>query len=234
MAWLQFSHGFRLDPIDRGSPEALVVLLQDFGSSAGTLMPIAARWAAAVPTTAFVVLDGTEFTSLHTTPDSDADCEPMVFDRATRHLMSLLGDQLHSRRLDVGRLVLAGFGHGGTLALHMLLRQGWGGAGVLAFSAKPVHPPARIQRVDHKIRLVECAEGRDIDDSGLRDFVAMLAALGIDARGVSLASPATSDESIRYGGAYLVELVATAQRKDRFRITRAGRGSTARPRALRE
>jgi predicted esterase len=194
-------------------------------------MPVAARWAAAVPTTAFVVLDGTEFTSLHTMGDSDADSEPMEFDRATRHLMSLLGDQLHSRRLDVSRLVLAGFGHGGTLALHMLLRQGWGGVGVLAFSAKPVRPPARIQRVDHKIRLIECADG-DIDYSGLRDFVTMLTELGIDARGVSLAGPILSDEAIRHGGAYLVELVATAQRSDRFRVDRRWRRSAARLRTV--
>jgi len=235
MAWVQFSRGFRLDPIHRGSPEALVVLLQDFGSSAGTLTPVAAQWAPAVPTTAFVVLDGIEqLAPLHAMPGPDDDAEPLVFDRATRHLKPLLEDQLRTRRLDVSRLVLVGFGHGGTLALHMLLRQGWSGSGVLAFGAKPVRLPSRIQRVDHKIRLIECAEERDIKYSSLRDFVAMLSVVGIDARGVSLAGSALSDEAIRHGGAYLVELVATAQRSDRFRINREWRRSAARLRTVLE
>ena len=50
MTWMQFSHGLRLDPIAKGSPEALVVLLYELGASAATLPPIAARWATAVPT----------------------------------------------------------------------------------------------------------------------------------------------------------------------------------------
>jgi hypothetical protein len=116
------------------------------------------------------------------------------------------------------------------LALHMLLRQGWSGSGVLAFG----RPPSRIKRVDHKIRLIECAQDGDIDYSSLRDFVAMLSAVGIDARGFSLSGSALSYEAIRHGGAYLVELVATAQRSDRFRINREWRRSAARLRTVLE
>jgi hypothetical protein len=58
MPWMQSSHGFRLDPIAKGSPEALVILLHEFGVSAA--MPVAARWAASVPTTAFIALEGIE------------------------------------------------------------------------------------------------------------------------------------------------------------------------------
>ena len=58
MRWVQFSHGLRLEPIAKGPPEVLVVLLHDLGVE--TLTPIAARWASTVPTTAFVVLDGSE------------------------------------------------------------------------------------------------------------------------------------------------------------------------------
>jgi hypothetical protein len=60
MRWKQFSGGFRFDPIAKGSPEALVVLLNDFGAGAARLLPLAARWATAVPATAFVALKAVE------------------------------------------------------------------------------------------------------------------------------------------------------------------------------
>jgi len=52
----------------------------------------------------------------------------------------------------------------------------------------------------------------------LRDAVAWLTARGLDTRGVVLAGSPMSDEAIRHGGAYLVELVATAQRAKRFHV----------------
>jgi predicted esterase len=259
MTWVQFSHGFRLDPVAKGSPEAVVVLLRDVGDSAAEVTPVAARWATTVPTTAFIVLDGiTQLDPLscglppHTMLDLDACVEPTVLDRATRHLEPLLENQLRSCQLDASRLVLVGFGYGGTLALHLLLRQGWSCAGVLAFAAKLTRPLPRILRVDYKVRLIEfvgefpdkpavlpvyncasprlvgmpptgalsCVGDRHIDHSSLRDDVALLTARGIDTRGVLLAGSALSLEAIRHGGAYLVELVATAQRGDRLHIDR--------------
>jgi regulatory LuxR family protein len=59
-AWKPFSAGFRFDPIAKGSPEALVVLLNYLGSSASRLIPLAAGWATAVPATAFVALKAVE------------------------------------------------------------------------------------------------------------------------------------------------------------------------------
>src|ERR1700730_13087887 len=102
MTWRQFSHGLRLDPIAKGSPEALVILLHDLGASAATLTPIAARWATSVPTTAFIALDGIEQldpSSSGLPPHTiDPSAEPTVLDRAARHLEPLLEHQLGSCR----------------------------------------------------------------------------------------------------------------------------------------
>jgi phospholipase/carboxylesterase len=227
MTWVKVSHGFRLNPLAARSPEALVVLLSNFGVSAATLTPVAARWATTVPTTAFVALDGIEqldpcsrSLSPHTMFDLDDRAEPAVLDHATQQLEPLLEHQLRFFRLDGSRLVLVGFGHGGTLALHMLLRQGWSFAGVLAFSAKLIRPLARIRRVDHKVRLIECVGDGHIGHGRLREDVALLNARGIDTRGVMLSGSPLSDEAVRHGGAYLVELVATAQRGDQFHVVR--------------
>jgi dienelactone hydrolase len=194
MGWIRFSHGLRLGPSAKGPPEALVVLLPDLGTATAMLMPVASRWATTVPTTAFVVLDSKE-----------ASVEP------------LLSEQLRNFQLDANRLVMVGFGYGGTLALHMLLRQGWNWAGVLAFSARLTRLPGRILRTDIKVRLVECVDDRHADHASLRDVVASLTARGIDVRGTSLPGSFLSAAAIRHGGAYLVELVATAQRGAGFR-----------------
>ncbi|SEF10435.1 Predicted esterase [Rhizobiales bacterium GAS191] len=220
MAWMQFSRGLRLDPVIRPSPEALVILLQDHGTSAATLAPVAASWATSVPGAAFVALDGFGQFDPLSSLDPDANVEPLVLDRVTQHLEPLLGRQLRSYRLDASRLVLVGFGYGGTLALHMVLRRGLGCAGVLAFGAKVMRPLPRIVRVDQKLRLIACAEDGDMDHSSLREVVALLTKYGIDTRAALLPGAALSDQAIRHGGAYLVELVATAQRGDRFHLDR--------------
>jgi predicted esterase len=134
----------------------------------------------------------------------------------------LLEQQLRACRLDASRLVLAGFGYGGTLALHMLRRKAWRCAGVLAFAARMTRPLPRILRIDRKVRLIECVEDPEVSHGSLRDAVALLAARGIDARGVMLVGSVLSEEAIRHGGAYLVELVATAQRGDRIHHDREG------------
>ena len=207
MDWVPFSHGFRLDPIGNGPPEALVVVLPDSGTPAGTLNAVAERWAMAVPTTAFIVLGASEQRDPH----------------APRPLGPLLEQQLRAHRLDASRLVLVGFGEGGTLALHLSLHQNWSCAGVLAFAAKLMRPLPRLLAVNHKIRLIACSGDGPVDHGSLRDTVAALAGRGIDTRGIALAGSALSDEAIRHGTAYLVELVATAQRGNRLHIERASR-----------
>jgi len=192
-------HGFRLVPILKGSPDALVVILPDAGTAAVALYPVATRWAAAVPTTAFIVLEA---------------IDPL-------QLASLLHRELRARHLDAGRLVLVGFGQSGTLALRRVLRQGRGWAGVLALDAKPVRPLSPAASVTAKVRLIASGGDGPVDHRGLRDFVALLTSAGIDARGVLLAAPSLSDEAIRHAGAYLVELVATAQRGASFSFARA-------------
>jgi predicted esterase len=207
MDWVPFSHGVWLHPIAKGPPEALVVVLPDFGACAGTLNTVAERWAAAVPRAAFIVLDTSE------------QRDP----RAPRPLGPLLGQQLRSRRLDASRLVLVGFGYGGTLALHLSLHQDWSCAGVLAFTAELMRPLPRLLAVNHKIRLIASPADGPVNHLSLRDMVASLIGRGIDTRGVTIAGSALSDEAIRHGGAYLVELVATAQRGNRFHIDRETR-----------
>ncbi len=217
MDWIRFSRGHRLDPIAGGSPDAIAVLLHDLDQSPATLLAVGARWAATVPTTAFVAVDGLEqfdpptgARSWHALFDLDPGAAPLALDRIARHLEPLLA------QLDASRLVLVGFREGGTVALHLVLRHGWRCAGVLAFSPRLTRPLPRIIRADAKIRLIETAEGRHVGDAELRDAVSSLAARGVDARGVLLPGSTLSDQAIRHGGAYLVELIATAQRADRF------------------
>jgi phospholipase/carboxylesterase len=196
----------------------MVVLLHDLGASGAALAPIAARWAATVPTSVIIAFDGIEHL--------DAPCDdraspampnlgtanPTVLDRAAENLEALLGHQLRSRRLDASRLVLVGFGYGGTLALHLSLRRGWSCAGILAFAGQLVRPLPRILRIDSKVRLIDCVADARTERGSLRDKVASLNARGIDTRGVLLSGSPFSDEAVRHGAAYLVELVATAQR----------------------
>jgi pimeloyl-ACP methyl ester carboxylesterase len=214
MSWVQFSDGFRLDPVERQPPEALVVLLHDVGGSAAALSPIAARWAPAVPTTAFIALDGLDQVDRPSSDPLDLTADSTALDCATQRLEPLLERQLRFYRLDASWLVLAGFGYGGTIALHTVLRKGWSCAGLLAFTAKLIRPLPRLLRIGCKVRLIESAAPGSDTNNNLRDDVALLTARGIDARGVLLGGSAFSDETIRYGGAYLVELVATAQRSD--------------------
>lgn len=216
----QFAHGFRLEPVAKGSPEALVVLLHDLRATASTLVPVAERWAKTVPTTAFIALDGVQqFDPLvyglpaHTTRDIDRAIESTTLDRVALTLDPLIEQELRAYRLNAARLVLVGFGYGGTLALHMLLRQGWSCSGVLAFGAKLMLPLPPNLRLDRKVRLIDGSP--HIGHDRLRNVVAMLTARGIDTRGVLLIGSLLSDEAIRHGGSYLVELVATAQRSDR-------------------
>jgi Phospholipase/Carboxylesterase len=216
MSWVQFPEGLRPDPAAKRSADALVVLLPDVGASAAALAPIAARWAPTVPTTAFTALEGLE-------PSGDlrdTAIEQAALDRAARRLEPLLEEQLRLYRLDASRLVLVGFGYGGTLALHRVLHQGWSCAGVLAFTAKLIRPLPRVLRIGRKVRLIECVAPGTAARSSLCDIVALLTARGIDARGVLLGGPALSNEAIRHGGAYLVELVATAQRGDHLHLNR--------------
>jgi predicted esterase len=215
MSWTPFSHGLRLEPILKGSPAALVVLLSDLDASAASLAPIAARWAMSVPTTAFLALEAIE--PFDISGDGAVELEdPAMLEHAARRLAPLLERQLRGRRLDASRVVLVGFGYGGTLALHLALRQGWRCAGVLAFAGKLMRPLPRLLSIDHKIRLIGRLDDDDTGADSLRETVASLCARGIDARGVLLTGSALSAEAARHGGAYLVELVATAQRGDLF------------------
>ena len=225
MSWMSFTCPLGRDRIAKGAPQALVVLLHDLDTSAVALTAVAARWSATVPTTAFVALNGIEQLNIRSFDLPHAaganNCpEPTLLDRAARNLETLLEHQLRSRRLDGARLVLVGFGYGGTLALHLLLHRSWRCAGILTFAAQLVRPLPRMVRIDCKIRLIDCAAEAQTDHSRLRDDVALLNARGIDARGVLLSGSPLADEAVRHGGAYLVELVATAQRGDRFHVGR--------------
>ncbi|HEX9461682.1 MAG TPA: hypothetical protein VGB82_03710 [Alphaproteobacteria bacterium] len=223
MAWMQFSHGIRLDPTATKLPEALVVLLHDFGGSAAMLTAKLARWATMVPATAFVALDGVERPESATDGAMDgalangAGGGVAGIARAAQDLELLVDQQLRSYRLGPNRLVLAGFGYGGTVALHLLLHRGWTCAGVLAYGAKVVRPLPGSLQVQSKVRLIECIGDGHVGYGSVREVVSLLTDRGIDARGVLLGGSVFSDAAIRHGGAYLVELVATAQRgADRF------------------
>jgi len=219
MGWIRFSHGHRLDPIAGGSPETIVVMVHDLGQSTETLLAVAERWAASVPTTSFFLFDSIEQIDPPSCGDRwramldlETGAEPLVVDRVVRHLEPLLAP------LDANRLVLVGFRHGATVALHLVLRHGWSCAGVLAISPRLTQPLPRSIRIDVKVRLIESAESRQVGHADLRDAVSSLAARGVDARGVLLAGSILSDEGVRHGGAYLGELIAIAQHADRFHV----------------
>ena len=211
MSWAEFPLGLRLEPVARRSPESLVVLLRGMGASAAALAPIAARWAPAVPATAFVALHALD--RIHgpcgIVRELTREADPPS--GMVRLLEPMLEAQLDHYRLDASHLVLVGFDHGGTLALQIALHEGWGCAGVLAFAAKPIPPLPRFLRIGCKVRLIDTVPPEPVTRNRLRDTVALLTARGIDTRGVLLSGSPFSDEAIRHGGAYLVELVATAQ-----------------------
>jgi predicted esterase len=225
MSWTRFPCGFRLDPIAKGSPEALVVILHDLGAATPILTSIAARWATAVPTTSFILLDGIEqlgLLSCGLDPDMKNDREagtgPTGLDRAALHLERVFDRHLSSHGFDADLVVLVGVGYGGDLALNMVLNHGWGCAGVLAFEASLTLPFPRLLRIDSKVRLVKSFGNGPVDYGSLHGETASLIARGIDTRGVLLGGSIQSDEAVRHGGAYLVELVAHAQRNGGFHI----------------
>jgi predicted esterase len=217
MPGAQFSQGFRLNPVAKGSPKALVVLLRDSGTSIETVASVAARWALSVPAAAFIGFDDIERADQasdavrQTIVDPGSGAEPELLDGAARSLAPLVTQELRARRLDASHLVLVGFGSGGTLALHLVLRQGWSCAGVLAFAPTLTDPPPRTVRRNHKIRLIDSAVNASGAHAGARDVVSILVHRGIDVRRVRLSGPMLSEEAIRHGALYLAELVATAQ-----------------------
>jgi predicted esterase len=220
MEWTRFAQWHRLDPVAGGRPDAAVVLLHDQRQSTDTILSIAARWAATVPTTAFLAFDAIEPLG-----PSDLSTRAVVLDRIALDLERLTAEQRRSCQLDPGRLVLVGFGEGGTLALHLALQRGWRCAGVLAFCPRLTPLLPEIMAIGTKIRLIDSVENLHASHAELRDAVASLTERGVDARGVVLDSPLLSDESIRYGGAYLVALIASAQQHPRsgyeFRLAHA-------------
>jgi predicted esterase len=212
-----FSQEFRLNPVAKGSPKALVVLLRDPGTWIEAVAAVAARWAASVPAAAFVALDGirqiepTSEVVRSTIADPRNGAKPDWLDRAGRSLVPLVAQELRARRLDASQLVLVGFGSGGTLALHLVLRQGWSSAGVLAFAPALKDPLPRSVRRSPKIRLIDSAGNSSGAHAGARDVVSLLVARGVDVRRIRLSGPMLSEEAIRHGALYLAELVATAQ-----------------------
>ena len=153
MDWTRFGCGFRLDGKAQGLPEALVIILHDF-PAVTDLAAIAARWAAAVPTTSFILLDGIEQLSLlpYGLADADRDFGPGAgsagLGRAALLLEKVFDRQLSAHGFDARRVVLVGLGYGGEVALRMALNHSWGCAGVLAFATKLTLPLPRLMRID--------------------------------------------------------------------------------------
>jgi hypothetical protein len=207
---MQISHEFRLGQPALKMPEALVVLLHDETYSSAQMNLVAERWATSLPDTAFEAFE----TSDLRVAGSDAATELANggFESGMHDLEPILQGLLRIRRLDPNRLALIGFGAAGSLALQVALRLSWNCAGVLAIGASLGQPLPERMRINQKIRLIQCASGEQGGFSGLRDEVASLAQRGVDARGAAVTGSALSDEAVRHAGAYLVELVANAQR----------------------
>jgi predicted esterase len=214
MGWIRYSHKLVLEPVCKCPAETLVLLLHDRGDSAKSLEPVARQWAEALPTSAFMIPAGIE----RHDPRPAGPYEPAEWaeiDLAALRLELLVAQQLKLCRLAADRLVLAGVGDGGTIALHMGLRRGLTHAGVLAFAGKIERSLARVASTNGKVRLVLRTAGQDFGDGFAGEFVGHLARRGIDARGILLPGPALSEEAVHYGGFYLAELAATAHPRSR-------------------
>jgi predicted esterase len=225
MPGAQFSQGFRLNPVAKGSPKVLVVLLRDPGTSIETVAAMAARWALSVPAAAFIGFEDTEpvdqtSDAVRQTIVDPSSAKPELLDCAARSLAPLITQELRACRLDAGQLVLVGFGSGGALALDLVLRRGWSCAGVLAFAPALIDPLPRTVRRNHKIRLIDSIGNSSGAHAGGRDAVSILVHRGIDVRRVRLSGPMLSEEAIRHGALYLGELVASAQWGARLPVVR--------------
>ena len=213
---MQISHEFRLGQTALRMPEALVVLLHDETYSSAQMNLVAERWATSLPEAAFEAFETSDLgVAKSDAANGELDGE---FESGMRDLEPILQSLLRMRRLDPSRLVLIGFGTAGSLSLHVALRLRWNCAGVLAIGASLGQPLPEPMWIDQKIRLIQCASGGQGGFSGLRDEVASLAQRGLDARGAAVTGSALSDEAVRHAGAYLVELVANAQRGARLRL----------------
>ncbi len=211
---MQISHQFRLRQPAQRIPQALVVLLHDETCSAAQMSLVAERWATSLPETAFEAFE----TSGRGAGASYAGGLDEEIESGVRALEPILQALLRVRRLDPSSLVVVGFGKSGTLALQAALRLSWNCAGVLAIESSLRRPLPDLDRTGLKIRLIQCSQAEQGVSLRLRDEVAALAELGVDARGAAVTGPALSDEAVRHAGAYLVELVANAQRGTPARV----------------
>ena len=206
MSGTQQSQDLIVGPVAEGGPEVLAVLLHDRAVSRQTARSVASRWAAAVPTTAFLIPACSDPHGHGSRPDAE------VLDTEARRLMPLIIRSLHAYRLDPSRLVLIGCGFGGTLALHLGLRRGLAETGLLAFAATLTDALWPAGRTTGKVRIIACADAQEAARTRLGAFMDALIGRGVDARGVALDRASERKAMLRLGGAYLSELVATAHR----------------------
>ena len=206
MSGTQYSQDMIVGPAAEGAPEVLAVLLHDRGVSRQTARSVAARWAAAVPTTAFLIPACSDEDGHGTAPDA------ALLDAEARRLMPLIVRYLRAYRLDPSRLVLIGCGLGGTLALHLGLRRGLAEAGLLAFAATLTDALWPAGRTTGKVRIIACAEAQEAARTRLGAFMDELIGRSVDVRGVAFDRATERKAMLRLGGAYLAELVATAHR----------------------
>jgi len=198
-------------PAAEGVPNVLAVLLHDRLVSRQTARAVASRWAATVPTTAFLIPACCDRVGRGSLPGTAVPLAA-VLDAEARRLTPLIVRYLHAYRLDPSRLVLIGCGLGGTLALHLGLRRGLVEAGVLAFAATLTNAlwPAGV--TTGKVRIITCADEQEVARPRLGAFMDELISRGVDVRGVAMDLTSERKAILRLGGAYLAELVATAHR----------------------
>ncbi|MDB5364146.1 MAG: phospholipase/Carboxylesterase [Rhodospirillales bacterium] len=201
-------------------PEALVVALHDYGDHGAEVRPVIESWMKHVPRTYFIAPDAPVSLSDHSDRrawygQADADAAPPdgALDLAAAALEHMLLARLRRINLSPGRLVLAGFGQGAVVALHLaLVRAQLDCAGILACSATPlpsIDVPPRARGV--KVRLIRARQVGMPPEHSLGGMIRELMAQGVDARG-SLLESGAPHEAIRLGASYLSELVAAAHR----------------------
>jgi phospholipase/carboxylesterase len=203
-----------------GPAEALVVALHDYGDDGAEVRPVLESWMKHVPRAGFIAPDAPVFLSQspgkrawYRLGDADAAQPDGALDAASAALERMLLARLGRINLSPGRLVLAGFGQGAIVALHLaLVRAPFECAGILACSATPLPSivvPPRARGV--KVRLIRARQLGMPPEQSLGGMIRALMAQGIDVRG-SLLESGAPHEAIRLGASYLSELVAAAHR----------------------
>ncbi|GGY06995.1 alpha/beta hydrolase [Paludibacterium paludis] len=204
MAWQQFDRGWRLAARD-GEANSLVILLHGAGGESRDLLPLAEAWRDALPHTAFVSFDGGETFGgrrggrvWYGLGGIDTASRRARVAAAYPGLHALIDREMAYWKALPARVALAGFSQGAIMALHHVVSDPVGVAGVVGYSGRlasavSAYNPAKVTLIhglgDTVIPFQETVSAaKTLHDSGFRAEHVLLpgVAHGISSEGVEL------------------------------------------------